>query len=93
MSNEEKNEYKGIVRKELLIPGLTVLLALAGFYFNTNYSIDDLKSEVSTLKAEIKGKADADDMKETIKEMHQNIRDLENSNQKILEILLEREKK
>jgi hypothetical protein len=97
MSNEEKSEYKGIFRKELI--GVAIALIVAGvgtwtaFYFNTNNALSELEKEMIELKADMKGKANADEMKEKIYNLHQDVRDLQTTNQKILEILLEREKK
>jgi uncharacterized membrane protein (DUF106 family) len=97
MSNEEKIEYKGIVRKELTLPILGVIgslvITLTTFYFNTNNSISDLEEKVNELQGEIKSKANADEVKEKIYNLHQDVRDLQATNQKILEILLERDKK
>jgi DNA-binding transcriptional regulator GbsR (MarR family) len=91
MSNDEKQEYKGIVRRELLIPGISLAFAIIGFYFKTNMAIDTMQTELSEVKAELHSKANASDMNEKIHSIHQDIRDVQNSNQKILEILLEKQ--
>jgi TolA-binding protein len=90
MSNDEKSEYKGIVRKELLLPGISFIFLLIGFYYNTNFSIESLEEKVTDMQVEVKEKADTDEMNDKIRSMHQDIRDLQTSNQKILEILLEK---
>ena len=88
MSSEEKSEVKNSIRKEFLIPGLAFILAVVGFYYNTNSSLAEHKEELSSLKMEIRGKASIEDMKD----LKQDMRDLQASNQKILEILLEKQK-
>ena len=88
MSNEEKSEVKNSIRKEILIPGIAFLLAVIGFYYNTNSSLAEHKEEISSLKIEIREKASIEDMKD----LKQDIRGLQASNQKILELLLEKQK-
>jgi hypothetical protein len=88
MSNEEKSEVKNTLRKEFLLPALGLLAILAGFYYNTNSSLAEHKEELSSLKMEIRSKASIEDMKD----LKQDMRDLQASNQKILELLLENNK-
>lgn len=88
MSNEEKSDVKNSIRKELLIPGIGLLLAIVGFYYNTNNSLADHKEEISSLKIEIQSKASRDD----ISDIKQDIHDLQEGNRKILEILIEKQK-
>ncbi len=88
MSNEEKSEVKNTIRKEFLVPIVGFILMIIGFYYNTNNSLAEHKEEISSLKIEIKSKASTDDFKD----LKQDIHDLQASNQKILEILIDKQK-
>ncbi len=70
MSNEEKAEVKSTIRKEFYIPIAGFVLALIGFYYNTNNSLAEHKEELSTLKVEIKSKASTDDFKALKEDIH-----------------------
>lgn len=89
MNSEGKSEIKPHhIRWDVVIPLSGFILALVGFYYNTNNSLAEHKEEISALKIEIRSKASTDDFKD----LKQDIHDLQASNQKILEILIEKQK-
>jgi hypothetical protein len=88
MSNEEKSEVKSSLRKELIIPGATLIIVLAGFYYNTNSTMEEHRRELSSLKTELGEKASGDD----VRAIQADIREIRGGNQKIYELLLEKQK-
>ncbi len=87
--SEEKSIIKPHhIRWDIVIPVSGFVIALAGFYYDTNSSLAAHKEDISSLKIEIKSKASTDDMHD----LKQDIHDLQASNQKILEILIEKQK-
>lgn len=85
-----------VPRKELIKWGLAIITsAVVGcvtFYFTTTARLDTHESKIEALSNEKASTKDIEYIREDIRGIKEDLRDLKSGNQRIYEILLEKEK-